>query len=67
MILRNKQTQMTFRLCRWQFMKKYAVDLSSAINNFKSAVNNASVVDFFSDIESNFNTYAESEWLIERS
>lgn len=26
----------------------------------------ASVVDFFSDIENNFNTYAESEWLIER-
>ena len=66
MILRNKQTQVTFRLCRWQFMKKYAADLSSAINNFKSAINNASVVDFFSDIESNFNTYAESEWLIER-
>ena len=47
-------------------MKKYAADLSSAINNFKSAINNASVVDFFSDIESNFNTYAESEWLIDR-
>lgn len=66
MILRNKQTQVTFRLCRWQFMKKYAADLSSAINNFKLAFNDASVVDFFADIESNFNTYAESEWLIER-
>jgi hypothetical protein len=66
MILRNKQTQITFRLCRWQFMKKYAADLSSAINNFKMAISDASVVDFFSDIESNFNTYAESEWLIER-
>jgi len=66
MILRNKQTQVTFRLCRWQFMKKYAADLSSAINNFRMAMIGASVVDFFSDIESNFNTYAESEWLIER-
>lgn len=47
-------------------MKKYAADLSSAINNFKMAISDASVVDFFSDIESNFNTYAESEWLIER-
>lgn len=47
-------------------MKKYAADLSSAINNFKLAFNDASVVDFFADIESNFNTYAESEWLIER-